>query len=234
MRRIIPWLLPIAALLATAHAATLPDYPFVYVTGEAQTRVPPDVAEATFTVQAEERDAAFAERTVESRVADVLQVLHAAGVSDDRIDASSLSKESVTSDGSDDKPIVIRGYRVSREFSAKVTDLKKWPQIATHLLEAQNFIDVQVAFSRSDARSIDSALLERAAKDARERAQRLAISFGRHAGVLMAIHSPHSRIWARASGSGSRRAKQALPLSRKWWLREYTVTPRSLSLIPSS
>ena len=66
MRRIIPWLLPIAALLASAHAATLPDYPFVYVTGEARTRVPPDVAEATFSVQAEEKDAALAERTVKA------------------------------------------------------------------------------------------------------------------------------------------------------------------------
>lgn len=189
------WLLPIVPLLATAHAATIPDYPFVYVTGEARTKLAPDVADATFTVLAEGRDAAVAEHTVESRVADVLNVLHAAGVTDERIDASSLTKEAVTSDDSERKPTVIRGYKVSRQLSTRITDLGKWPAIATHLLGAQNITDLQVTFGRSDEKSIDAKLVAKAAQDARDRARRLAASSGLHAGAVMALsQSPFGTV----------------------------------------
>lgn len=212
MRLSIPWLVSIAALLGTAHAATIPDYPFVYVTGEAHTRVPPDVADVTFTVLAEGRNAASADHTVESRVVEILGVLHAGGVSDDRIDASSLTKEAVTTDYSEGKPAIIRGYKVSRQFEAKISDLKKWPEIATRLLDLQNITDVQVTFGRSDAKAIDAALLEKAAKDARERAQRLAISFGRHAGVLMALSQSPFGSLGPSFGVGSGDGAAAAPL----------------------
>lgn len=203
MRLSIPWLLSITALVATANAATIPDYPFVYVTGEAQTRVPPDVADISFSVLAESQDAAVAGHTVEGRVAEILRVLHSIGLSNDRIDVSGLTKEAVTSDYSQDKPAVIRGYKVSRDFSTKITDLTKWPEIAARLLEAQNITDVQVTFGRSDAKRIDAALLEKAAKDARERAQRLAISFGRHAGVVMALSQSPFGTLGPSFGMGS-------------------------------
>lgn len=136
---------------------------------------------------AEDPEAALAEQTVQGRVSDVLKVLHAMGVSDDRIDASGIAKDAITTDESETKPAVIRGYKVSRQFSVKVTDLRKWPEIVSRLLELQNITDLQVTFGRSDAKSIEATLVDRAAKDARKRAERLAISFGRHAGTVMAI-----------------------------------------------
>lgn len=195
MRRNILWYALAATLLTTAHAATIPDYPFVYVTGEAEVKVPPDVADATLSVLAEDPNAAVAEQTVESGVNGVLKLLRAAGVSDSRIDASGISKEVVTTDETENKPIVIRGYKVSRQFSVRITDLKKWPEIATRLLELQNVTDVEVTFGRSDAKRIDATLVGKAAMDAQERAQRLAKSFGQHAGAVMALsQSPFSNI----------------------------------------
>jgi uncharacterized protein YggE len=182
------WSLAVAALLASsAHAATIPDYPFVYVTGEAQESIPPDIADATFTVMVEGPDAAIAERAVQSRVADVLDVLHAAGMSTDQIDASGLAKEAVTTDESEKGPVVIRGYRVSRQFSLRIIDLRGWPRVASHLLESPNISELQVTFGRSDSKSIEATLVDKAAQDAQEKAQRLAKSFGRHAGVVMAL-----------------------------------------------
>lgn len=187
MRWSVIWSLSIAALLTSAHAATIPDYPFVYVTGEAQENIPPDAADATFTVLVEGSYAAVAERAVESRVTDVLQVLHAAGVSADHIDASGITKEVVTTDESGRKPPVIRGYKVSRQFSVKIVDLKAWPKLAAHLLESQNITDIQVTFGRSDEKSIQATLIDKAARDAQEKAQRLAKSFGQRAGAVMAL-----------------------------------------------
>lgn len=187
MRKSIPWLLLAAALLTTARAATIPDYPFVYVKGEAQASVPPDLADVSFSVLAEGPDAASGERIVESRVNDILKILHTAGVTDERMDVSGLTKEAVTTDDSENKLIVIRGYRISRQFSVKIVGLKNWPQIAAHLLQLQNVTDVQVTFGRSDAKRIEAGLLDEAAKDARQRAQRLALSFGQHAGPVMAL-----------------------------------------------
>ena len=186
MRPIVPSLL-LTALVATAHAAAIPGYPFVYVTGEAQATVPPDVADASFSVLAEDPKSAIAEQVVERRVSDVLKLLHAAGVSDDRIDASGITKEAVAADESGTKPVIIRGYKISRQFSVRVTDLKKWPELVTSLLELQDITDLQVTFGRSDAKSIEATLVDKAAKDARERARRLAMSFGRRAGAVMAI-----------------------------------------------
>ena len=187
MRPSITCFLLLAALSTSAHAAAIPDYPFVYVRGEAEARIPPNVADASFTVLAEGSDATRAEQTVESRVKEILKILHSAGVKDDRIDASGLMKEAVTTDDSGDKPIVIRGYRVSRQLSARIVDLKNWPDVASRLLALQNITDLQVTFGRSDAKGIEASLLDKAAKDAQQRAQRLAMSFGQHAGPVMAL-----------------------------------------------
>ena len=188
VRQSTPWLLFIAALIAVAHAGTIPNYPFVYVTGRADVRVPPNVADTTFTVLAESPRAGVAEHTVESRVTEVLILLRSAGVRDSQIDASGLTKEAVTNnDDSERKPLSIRGYRVSRQIEAKISDLKNWPQIATHLLQVQNVTDVQVTFGRSDAKGIEESLLGKAAKDAKKRAHLLAVSFGQHVWKVMAL-----------------------------------------------
>ncbi|MBW4053453.1 MAG: SIMPL domain-containing protein [Proteobacteria bacterium] len=187
MRQSTPWLLFIAALLTVAHAGTIPNYPFVYVTGKAAVRVRPNVADTTFTVLSDSPSASVAEHTVESRVAEVLKLLHAVGVGDSQIDASALTKEAVTADDSDGKPLSIRGYRVSRSIEARISDLKKWPQIAKHLLGLQNVTDMQVTFGRANAKAIEESLLGKAAKDAKKRAQLLAASFGQHAGQVMAL-----------------------------------------------
>lgn len=188
MRPIILSSLSVAVLLITsAHAATIPDYPFVYVTGQAQKNIAPDVADASFTVLVEGLDAALAEQAVQSRVTDVLNALHAAGVSTGHIDASGLAKEVITTDESEKKPAAIRGYKLSRQFSVRIIDLKAWPTVATYLLETANITDLQVTFARSDSKSIEATLVDKAAKDAQENAQRLAKSFGRHAGAVMAL-----------------------------------------------
>lgn len=187
MRQITPWLLVIAALITVAHADTIPNYPFVYVTGKAYVRVRPNVADTTFRVLAESPHAVLAEQTVESRVTEVLKMLRSAGVRDIQIDASGLTKEAMTNGDSESKPLSIRGYRVSRLIEAKISDLKHWPQIATHLLQLQNITDVRVTFGRSDAKGIEESLLGKAAMDAKKRAHLLAVSFDQHVGKVMAL-----------------------------------------------
>lgn len=220
-----------AAALTTADAAAIPDYPFVYVTGEAQTRVSPNVADASFSVLAEDPDAGRADQTVQSRVSEVLKLLHAAGVSDNSIDASGLTKETVTADESEKKPIVIRGYKVSRQFSVKVVDLKNWPEIASQLLELENITDLEVTFGRSDAKSIEAGLLDKAAKDARERAQHLAASFGQHAGQVMAISQSQFEDLGPTFGMGGGGVSAPMEeVAVTGARRDATFTPQSIEL----
>lgn len=67
----------------------------------------------------------------------MLEFLHAQGVAINRIDASGLTKDAETNDDSNNKPLIIRGYRISRQIAIKISDLKRWPQIATYLHQAE-------------------------------------------------------------------------------------------------
>ncbi len=202
MRQSILCSLLFGTLLTAAHAGMMPSYPFVYVNGTAQIRVAPNVANAGFTVLAESASPAAAEDTVSRRVAEVLRFLNSEDVAANQIDASDLTKDAETNDDSNNRPLIIRGYRVSRQISIRISDLKRWPEIATYLLKEKNVADVQVSFGRSDTKKIRLALLGKAARDATARAEQLAKSFGRRAGKVMALSQVRFSAISQSFGFG--------------------------------
>ena len=57
---------------SSAFAADIPDYPFVYVVGKADTDTPPNIAICSLTLRARDPDANKAAATVEERLKSVL------------------------------------------------------------------------------------------------------------------------------------------------------------------
>jgi len=187
MRLARPILLLAVLFASIAAASSIPDYPFVFVRGYAEQKLPPDIATCTLTLHAIDSDPATAQRLVDQRFAGLLQVLSKNHIAQQDIDASTINKSVVTNENSRNEPLKVRGYDVSRGVTFKVLHLADWPVIAHYLLAAKNVDDLTVKYGRSDRDARESDLIAKAAEDAKKRATRLATSFGRRLGAATAI-----------------------------------------------
>lgn len=175
---------------AAAHSAAIPEYPFVFVTGEARLQTAPDEAGGSLTVRAYAADPAAAAAVVERRTGEILRLLAAHGVAAADVRAFEISKQAMTTQSSPQEPPAIRGYQISRRIGFELRRVAEWPAIADALLAMPNVDDLNVGFDRSDRASLEAQLLRRAAADAAKRARALAESFGRRLGAAVAISQP--------------------------------------------
>src|SRR5690242_10898040 len=102
-------------------AADIPDYPFVFVVGKADTDTPPNIATCSLTLRAREQDPEKAASTVDDRLKSVLATLAANRVAPGDIESSNVQKQALMSDNSDRERAAIKGYEVWRslKFTAR-------------------------------------------------------------------------------------------------------------------
>jgi uncharacterized protein YggE len=172
---------------ATASASPLPEYPFVFTTGSAKADVPPDVVELSFSLSAHNANEVEALKAVQRGFQRVLEILAAADVKEADIDASSVDK-SEQRHWDEDKDISMPdGFDVTRTFTVTVRDLVKYPVMGKALLDLPGTSEFDPTFNRTDRLKIESELFQRAAQDAKARAERMATSFERKLGPVRAI-----------------------------------------------
>jgi uncharacterized protein YggE len=170
-----------------ARAAAIPDYPFVFVTGESEAHVVPDIVACSVTVRAFDTDPAKAQKLVEHRLQDLLMFLSERKVPSEDIEAYDVQKEIIANDSSDPGRVTIRGYNISRAINFKLRDVTLWPEVSAMLLSTENMDDLRVNFDRTDRDKIAAELIAKAAADAKSKASQLAQSFGRTLGAPVAI-----------------------------------------------
>ena len=180
-------LLCLLLLACTAQAAALPDYPFVFVTGESEAHVAPDIVACSVTARAFDADPSKAQKLVDRRVQDLLMFLSEHKVPNDDIEAYDIQKEIIANDSSEPGRVTIRGYNISRAVNFKLRDVSLWPEVSAMLLSTENMDDLRVNFDRTDRASIAADLIAKAAADAKSKASQLAQSFGRPLGAPVAI-----------------------------------------------
>ena len=181
-------LIPATALLllgTVAGAAEIPDYPFVFAPGSADSKVAPDVARCALTVNAREPDASKAAAAVQSRFEAVLAMFAANHVADADIEADKVDKNVLTEN--EHESVAIKGYDLSRHVSFTVRQLESLPPLEQSLLHASNVTDISCRFDRTDRAALEAELMTRALKSAREGAERLAAPLGRHVVAAMAV-----------------------------------------------
>ena len=147
-------LLCLLLLACTAQAAALPDYPFVFVTGESEAHVAPDIVACSVTVRAFDADPSKAQKLVDRRVQDLLMFLSEHKVPNDDIEAYDIQKEIIANDSSEPGRVTIRGYNISRAVNFKLRDVSLWPEVSAMLLSTENMDDLRVNFDRTDRASI--------------------------------------------------------------------------------
>ncbi len=172
---------------AMASASPLPEYPFVFTTGSAKADVPPDVVELSFSVSAHNANEGEALKAVQQGVQRVLAILANADVKEADIDASSINKSEQRHWDEDKDMSVPDGFDVTRTFTVTVRDLAKYPVMGKALLDLSGTSDFDPTFNRTDRLKIESDLFQRAAQDAKARAERMAASFERKLGAVRAI-----------------------------------------------
>lgn len=168
-----------------ALAADLPDYPFVFVTGTADTAVHPDIAHCSAMVTARDKDAAKASNAVDERVNAVVAMATANHVAAADIDASATRKQVLTESARD--VVAISGYEISREISFTVRDVDASIPIEQSLMTSPNVVNVSCRFDRTDRKSLEAELTTRALQSARDEADRLARPLGRHVTSAAAV-----------------------------------------------
>lgn len=174
----------LAVLLAagSATAASIPDYPFVHVTGSAFQAVVPDIGSLDFEVVAVDADPAAARAVVEARVGDVRDLTRQGGVDADDLTVrevrQSIRKDDKAANGG---PL----YELRCDVHINVRNLANWATLAGGLLGKPNLDGFASGFDRSDMDSITDELVTQAIRDARRQADVMAAASGRKTGAVM-------------------------------------------------
>jgi uncharacterized protein len=229
--------LGLALLTVSASAAPIPDYPFIFTVGTAETDIAPDTARIGFTLAARDANAKVAADAVESSFASVLTILAAAGIREADIDASLVNKSPRSHWDSASERSVADGYEVLRRINVTARDLIRYPQMLKALLQLPNTENFHAEFDRSDRPRIEAELLASAAQDARVRAERMAAPFGRKLGAVRAISQPPFAGLSEEFGFGSHAAMAGVSASAAIFKRsgseERLLAPAAITIARS-
>ncbi|ABD82346.1 SIMPL domain-containing protein [Saccharophagus degradans] len=165
-------------LCQSVSGANLPDFPFVVSVGSSEQDVKPNIATIQLGVMAFEKDSDLALKTVNLASTSVIGVLKKYGVPVGNVEASDIEKSTKRKRDSDYNTLDVLGYEVSRSITVKLENLSKYSELMSDLVAINNVSGARTAFDISNRKEIEAKLMETASKDARDKAEKMAISLG--------------------------------------------------------
>lgn len=156
---------------ATLAASSLPDFPFINVTGEAKLEVAPDKAQLQFVIRHSADTADKATATIYTQGRDLLAFLAAKGITEADIEASQIDKTPLYKDYNDR---TIIGYEASQPITVTVNSLDIFPEVVNYLFTSDNVFSIRSSFDSSKRDSYEQELTVKAGQDATSRANNLA------------------------------------------------------------
>ena len=179
-------ILLMSVLGVRAQASELPDFPFVFAQGKAETKVPPNIATVSFLVEQFDEHATIAVEIVRNRSAELIAFFSVQKIKKEDIVAYEIDKRAVR-ERKDYTELKILGYEVSRRFSVKLRNLSHYEKFVKKLLSLKNVVDIDTEFDRSDRKKIEADLIAEASRNARSQAELMAKGFGLQLGSVFAI-----------------------------------------------
>ena len=171
--------------------AGLPDKPFIYVKGSAQTEKPADTVTLKFELIGRAPDRAKANDDVQTRASKVFDMLAKRNIGKDDVIAEDLRTETEFEEsekGARNTQKVI-GYTVRREFEVKVRDLKTFPKLVDDLIATVNaelsYNGISQEYSKH--KELEKQLWEEAVTNARADADRTLKNTGMKVDSIFAI-----------------------------------------------
>jgi uncharacterized protein YggE len=157
--------------------AGLPDRPYIYVQGSAESEKAPDIVTLNFDLVGRAPDRSKANDDVQIRAAKVFDMLAKLNISknDTIADDFRTEEEFEESEGGSRKTQKVIGYVVRRGFDVKVRDVKIFPKLVDDLVatvnaEFSHYEGIKEGYSKE--KEIDKQLWEEAVVNARADAER--------------------------------------------------------------
>ena len=159
----------------------------VRVSGEAETRVAPDMATVSAEIVVESRTADDARSEANDVTARALSELEELGIASNDIDSTGLSIQPQYEWQKDQRRQLLRGYRVARQLKVRVTDLEQLGTILESLAEAGINRVQPPRLGLMDEEAVHQEVLAAAATNARDRAAVIAGALGAELGEVLAV-----------------------------------------------
>lgn len=171
--------------------------PSITVSGEGEMKVTPNIAEMSFSVRANDKSADAAQASTTARVNDIISMLKSNGVEDKDIKTVSFDlyehypdwaypiceapymEGEMMSEGCAPTEYKPDGFESSQTISIKIRDLTKAGAIASEVAKKGATGITNLSFTVDDKTSGKEAAREKAIVDARERADKIAMQFGK-------------------------------------------------------
>ncbi len=202
MKIILPVL---AALTSLAFADGLPTVPYLYVQGSAEVVKNADLVSLRFKLSEVNKEVAAANKAVQAQAAKVFELLKVTGISDEDVIAEAIHSEPEYEETQSNGRGKFLGYRVERDFTAKVRDVAKFPKLVNDLFALKVGYFEGISRENSKAKEVKAETWELALKNARNEADRMAKAAGMKVDSVWAI-SPEAfpNIQNRMLGADSR------------------------------
>jgi uncharacterized protein YggE len=163
-------------------ASTIPDYPFVHVSGSNFRIELPDIAALDFQVVAADTDAAAARAVIDARMAEVHALLEKLSIDADDMQVREVRQAVRKERAADGSPM----YELSADVKINLRNVANWPVLAGGLLGKPNLDSFAADFDLSTMDQVNDEMVAAAIVDARHRAEVMAAASGRRLGPVMA------------------------------------------------
>lgn len=176
MKILLPML---AALTSLTFADGLPTVPYLYVQGSAEVEKKADMVSLRFKLSEADKEVAAANKAVQVQAAKVFELLKATGIADEDVIADTIRSEPEYEETDGNRRAAkLLGYRVERDFIAKVRDATKFPKLVNDLfaLKVGYFDGISQEYSK--AKEVKDEAWELALKNARAEADKMAKAAG--------------------------------------------------------
>ncbi len=159
-------------------ASSLPDFPFINVTGEAKINVAPDTVTISFDLIAFEEDSEKALQAILIKGKKILGLCKESKIEASNITTLQLRKRTVRNRTTDRVNTGIKGYEVSQSYQIKIDDLSKYSVFVDKLVALNNTSSIHAGFGATNKNEILANLVLTASADAQRRADNLAKGMG--------------------------------------------------------
>jgi uncharacterized protein YggE len=167
---------------SSAVASSIPDYPFVHVTGSNFRIELPDIATLDFQIVAADADPAAARAVIDARMAEVRELMQKLSIDPDDMQVREVRQGLRKERGADGAPV----YELSCDVHIRLRNVANWPALGGGLLGKANLDSFAADFDLSTMEQVNDEMVAAAIEDARRRAEVMATASGRRLGPVMA------------------------------------------------
>jgi uncharacterized protein YggE len=166
----------------SAVASSIPDYPFVHVTGSNFRIEMPDIATLDFQIVAADADPAAARAVIDARMAEVRELMQKLSIDADDLQVREVRQGVRKERGADGAPV----YELSCDVHIRLRNVANWPALGGGLLGKPNLDSFAADFDLSTMDQVNDEMVVAAIADARRRAEVMAAASGRRLGPVTA------------------------------------------------